>query len=557
MLTFFKTRRSLPAPSPVSSGSPAPHAGLKPLRLVEKLVAAHVIERFPEATPSPMFQLLNTRKTAKGGSNSASKPTRPSLAKSVVPERAPFVVPLRFNPIAPSVIERRTRVSRAAARRPVRTVKENMVPKPAIAFASRIPRPSPGSPRRLGQVALKSPRKSVKSRIPVRVGLPSRVSSPPRSTGPLRISRSPPAGRSKIPVFVRRASSDLSVAPCHRASRTPQTTPSRIPCFKYMTFPSASSSATSVSNIGLETPCPSHTLAVGARRQFARKVTATKTVDVGTVNSGNTVEDVTGKIVEDVIAGKAVVLDSADKSQEQHAEVVAPTEHALQIGPEQTQKEDTINARPLSPAAAAKGIPDDKESTASGSAMGTFLGHLKKRLSWPNTSPTPAPSPAEAPAVTVREPGRRRPAQENVEGPSELQQAFARRAAALAKLTSNVVEASPTKESRRPLAPLQGLTNILNGRRGPAPTTSMSPRALVPVIAKESPIAPSPSGNDDLDLGVTVTELVTTAFGTRRVRRMLVPPIAEGALPSRNPQIVMELDRLRAQQKVGSAVSKT
>ncbi|KAJ7678258.1 hypothetical protein DFH06DRAFT_1168275 [Mycena polygramma] len=580
MLTFFKTRRSLPAPSPAPRESPAPHAGLKPLRLVEKLVAAHIIDRLPEEKPSPMFQLLKTRKLENKGTSSARKPSRSSLAsqRAVTQERAPFVVPLRFNPTAPGVIERRTRVSRAATRRPVRTVKEDTVPKPSTAFDSRIPKPSPGSCRRLGPVALMSPRKS--SRIPVRVGRPSHVSSPSRSTGPPRTSRSP-AGRSRIPVFVGRASSGSFNAPCPRASRTPQATPSLIPRFKYMTFPSASSSAASVINIGLETPCPSHTLAVGARREFARKVSALKAVEVGTVNSGKNVEvtmgvnvEVVGKTVKakdadkntDAIAPRRDILDSADKSQAQHAEVAARTQHALPIEPEQTQKEDTIDARPLSPDAA-KSTPDGKESIAPRTVMGTLLGHLKNRLSWPNTSvispPTPAPSPAQAPLVMVREPGRRRPAQENVEGPSELQQAFARRAAALAKLTNNVVEPSPTKESRRPLAPLPGFANIFNGRRGPAPTTSMSPCALVgPVLAQESPIArsPSPSDNDDLDqpdTDLVVTELVTTAFGTRRVRRMLVPPITEGALPSRNPQIVMELDRLRAQQKVGSAVSKT
>jgi hypothetical protein len=56
----------------------------------------------------------------------------------------------------------------------------------------------------------------------------------------------------------------------------------------------------------------------------------------------------------------------------------------------------------------------------------------------------------------------------------------------------------------------------------------------------------SPPGAD-----FTVTELVTTVFGTRRVRRLVIPPLAEGARPSWNPRIVVEMKFLRAKQKVG------
>ncbi|KAK6996022.1 hypothetical protein R3P38DRAFT_105265 [Favolaschia claudopus] len=40
---------------------------------------------------------------------------------------------------------------------------------------------------------------------------------------------------------------------------------------------------------------------------------------------------------------------------------------------------------------------------------------------------------------------------------------------------------------------------------------------------------------------------------TRKLRRIVVPPVTEGALSSRNPQIQNELERLRAQAKVGGA----
>ncbi|KAJ7920690.1 hypothetical protein B0H13DRAFT_1986720 [Mycena leptocephala] len=42
-----------------------------------------------------------------------------------------------------------------------------------------------------------------------------------------------------------------------------------------------------------------------------------------------------------------------------------------------------------------------------------------------------------------------------------------------------------------------------------------------------------------------------TTFGARKLRRIVVPPVAEGSVPSRDPRIQSELDRLRAQGKVG------
>ncbi|KAJ6562502.1 hypothetical protein B0H19DRAFT_98883 [Mycena capillaripes] len=53
-----------------------------------------------------------------------------------------------------------------------------------------------------------------------------------------------------------------------------------------------------------------------------------------------------------------------------------------------------------------------------------------------------------------------------------------------------------------------------------------------------------------VDRNVSATDLAP-AFGPRKLRRIFVPPVIEGSVPSRNPQIQSELNRLRAQGKVG------
>ncbi|KAJ7920691.1 hypothetical protein B0H13DRAFT_1986724, partial [Mycena leptocephala] len=56
-------------------------------------------------------------------------------------------------------------------------------------------------------------------------------------------------------------------------------------------------------------------------------------------------------------------------------------------------------------------------------------------------------------------------------------------------------------------------------------------------------------------LGVVNTNVGGTdqpaLVGARKIRRIVVPPVAEGSVPSRDPRIQGELDRLRAQGKVG------
>ncbi|KAF7324808.1 hypothetical protein MKEN_00522600 [Mycena kentingensis (nom. inval.)] len=77
--------------------------------------------------------------------------------------------------------------------------------------------------------------------------------------------------------------------------------------------------------------------------------------------------------------------------------------------------------------------------------------------------------------------------------------------------------------------------------------------------------APSPDTVQSLDGDAQTTatwtrapraEVVESVFGPRRVRKVIVPPIFEGAVPSRNPTIVAELVNLRAQKKVGQKCGK-
>lgn len=51
-----------------------------------------------------------------------------------------------------------------------------------------------------------------------------------------------------------------------------------------------------------------------------------------------------------------------------------------------------------------------------------------------------------------------------------------------------------------------------------------------------------------------ITELVETTFGTRKVRRLVIPPMAQGAVASRDVNIQMEIDSLRAQRKVAGGM---
>lgn len=82
----------------------------------------------------------------------------------------------------------------------------------------------------------------------------------------------------------------------------------------------------------------------------------------------------------------------------------------------------------------------------------------------------------------------------------------------------------------------------------PLPTTTTRAHAETIIPAKEN-VSPNPTSSD---LPKSITELVSTAFGPRRVRKLFIPPLSEDTpMPSRDARIQLELKRLRAQKKVG------
>jgi hypothetical protein len=183
--------------------------------------------------------------------------------------------------------------------------------------------------------------------------------------------------------------------------------------------------------------------------------------------------------------------------------------------------------------------------------MGAFIGELRSRLLW-----TKAATVLKADSFVLASKSGCRPSDNdnaNTEK-SELQQVLALRRQAIAgfsyKIDLDKQPTSPT-ESRRPLAPIQNrpANGVFVGTQASDSTKDMHLHHTAPTDAFSSN-----DENDDCNppgTDLTVTELVTTAFGIRRVRRLVIPPLAEGTRPSRDPRIVAELKFLRAKQKVG------
>ncbi|KAJ7054059.1 hypothetical protein C8F01DRAFT_1374536 [Mycena amicta] len=107
------------------------------------------------------------------------------------------------------------------------------------------------------------------------------------------------------------------------------------------------------------------------------------------------------------------------------------------------------------------------------------------------------------------------------------------------------VIAGKTSSPQRRCVPLAPLLNIDDARRH---------------SNNEKPVksAPSPLRVSQQDERETASPLkmVDSIFGPRRVRKVIVPPISEGSVPSRDPKIVTEIASLRAQKKVGQGKGK-
>ncbi|KAJ7248244.1 hypothetical protein B0H12DRAFT_1123750 [Mycena haematopus] len=613
MLSLFKKRSSIPSSSPDSTSSPR---GLRPLLLVDKLLAAQVIYRMEAPTT---VQILKPKKAA------------PSGRAVAVPKRAPFVVPSRFSghrPRAPASQQTRG----ATPRRSVPQTNPKAVLQ-AIPAVKHTPRPSKASSVRRPDVVIKSPKKPVfRSRIPVF----SRRRSPVPLTPVAPLSSRARSTHSKIPVFTGRSSSVkvfASTGSAARPPRTPQTTPSRIPRFKYATSVSPPSSFSSDdTSFGLPTPCPSPTQVVGAR-QMALKVSAANadkasggqcvgTIEVSIVDEkesksvetssqsqhksarSQTPSNILRVSTESILDLKAAfdsnATDASPVSSSGNADSVGRTTLAHPYSPNpisnptpsdgdatagsrsnsdnadgvrcaapagpSPQPDDVssttavsdsiaIHAHPISrsgtPDKVCRSAPADsssiskaKDNSATEGIMNSFLGELKTRLSWTKKSSLP---PAGS-FIFVKKPSNTEEDQ-----PSELQQVLARRRQVIANSSFklDVKQAAPPKEPRRPLASTGFVNGVFIGHHDAAPAKGAP---VHPVPTEDT--APSDDNTECNPPGAdfAVTELVTTPFGTRRVRRMVIPPLLDGARPSRDPRIVMELNFLRAKQKVGGVV---
>ena len=72
----------------------------------------------------------------------------------------------------------------------------------------------------------------------------------------------------------------------------------------------------------------------------------------------------------------------------------------------------------------------------------------------------------------------------------------------------------------------------------------------IPFSAVSSNVESSSLSEPSFSPGDSSFEFVNTLFGARKVRRVVVPPLEDGAMASRNPQIQLELLTLRSQKKV-------
>ncbi|KAJ7751909.1 hypothetical protein DFH07DRAFT_1061768 [Mycena maculata] len=553
-MLFFKKRSSVSSASSASQG----HPGLKPLRLVEKLLAEEVIKPLP--APRVLVIQIPTGKKRPRPSLLVPKPVpsltrvpsvpRPSVAKgplpssagqtSVAPKKAPFVVPLHFSG---------PRVSRASpstapvAPRYIRIPKKEVVSKPVSRTLARTSRAPPASTR---------PTKAV-----------------PKNT-----EKAVPG--SQIPVFVGRRSSDVFTP-----SPSPRIGASRIPRLTYAGSPASSRSSDTASGASstVGTPCPSPVLVTGVR-QAAPVVPIHPTTAIAK-----------GSVLP---AGKSEVPSFADRQEvscpASDVEKPESPEHQQQaVSEDQRQRVEFVQDNGESTPAASLLVGNYKISTdpqdgTGTNILGALAAELKARLSRKKAPIAATPSTTSSPFVLLSRSDDERFAKENGEKQSELQQVFARRRSAFHAASSPVDSkqtVSVLSPSRRPLASVPHAINncvppprpcVPNGTPGTMPPHACPPfteanhsplapvvrgvtSACAPHVPTSTRAHPLPAETDYPPPGAEyITELVTTAFGTQKVRRFIIPPLVEGALPSRDPHIIMELERLRAKQKVGGGL---
>ncbi|KAJ7856642.1 hypothetical protein B0H14DRAFT_3864872 [Mycena olivaceomarginata] len=426
---------------------------------------------------------------------------RPSAQTAAVPQRPPFAVsmhvgtPDRIHPVPKPIV-----------RRAVPPPKPEVVRKSSLP-SSRIPKAVKGRPRQ--SIAVPA------------VHLP--LSYPGLCSPPFV-----PAARSKIPVLPRRRSPDVFFALRTSPQSAPRTTPYRIPRFKCT--PSCLADVKFLDRqpqLSRPNLCPSHTLMVQVRR-LARRVSVVEDPDLS--------QSPRAEMVEDSIVSETEVIFVIPVC---HYTVVRAN-HGDQggIGVEPSRVHGSyseyqgVSATHASPAStdsySLRKTKPTTNTTEDNSIMRSFIGELKSRLSWTKTATVP-----KADSFVLW------PASPDVDRPTTTTPITRRRASCI------------RLPSRRPLAPIQN--RFFNGAfiGKPPPVSPKDMHLHHPTSTDAFPFSDDNDNCNPPGADFTVTELVTTAFGTRRVRRMVIPPLAEGARLSRDPRVVAELKFLRAKQKVG------
>ncbi|KAJ6615148.1 hypothetical protein B0H10DRAFT_87177 [Mycena sp. CBHHK59/15] len=124
----------------------------------------------------------------------------------------------------------------------------------------------------------------------------------------------------------------------------------------------------------------------------------------------------------------------------------------------------------------------------------------------------------------------------------------------LSRENASVMKESDSSElgrafARRKMGPLSSSSPGDSASQPPTAVHARVPLGIVDTngtsttaTASTSPSSPDPN---------YATKSVMTPFGMRQVRRLVVPPLVAGSIASRDPRIMLELDSLRAQAKVG------
>ncbi|KAJ7792383.1 hypothetical protein B0H14DRAFT_3889965 [Mycena olivaceomarginata] len=404
------------------------------------------------------------------------------------------------------------------------------------------------SSRKLAVAALKSPKKTTfRSRIAVSIRYSSSLARTPAGSPPARSSRS--VARSKTPVLARRRSPDVfsALRTSPQSARISRTTPSRIPRFKCTSVFVSPMSSSSISTKG--SAVESAGLSQSPRAEVVKDSIESETEVIVVASSPSVITPSSELTTTTKAESSSNQVTSTEVTRNIKASPDSTATHASPVS--STGNADSVRRPASADSCSLRKTKTTINTAEDSSIVGAFIGELKSRLSWTKTATVP-----KADSFVLASKSGCRPSDKdnaNGEEKSELEQVLALRRQAIAESSYkfDLDKPAPITESRRPLAPIQNrfVNGVFIGTQASDSTKDMHLHHPT-----STDLFPSSEDNDDCNppgADFTVTELVTTALGTRRVRRPVIPPLAEGARPSRDPRIVAELKFLRARQKVG------